>query len=693
MPDRIGNWKILRLLGAGGAGAVFEACAIGGPPVRAAVKILAPARAGDPRARSRLEREARMLMQELHPNVVRVLEVDSAAPMPWLAMQLVEGATLREILDRARAREADAGDPACARLDLPGEGDSFARVARVGLGLAEALAWAHGRGLIHRDVKPGNVMVRADGTPVLLDFGLAADPESTALTRTGDVLGTPVYMAPEQARGGRAGPEVDIYGLGAVLFEMVTLRPPFEGSETSEVLRQVRTSVSPRVRRLEPRVPAPLAAVIERALSPRPAWRQRSAAAVAEDLRRFLDGQPVSAKAPSPVSRMLWRITARPVLALGAVALILLAVTAVLLLDREADADRTREALGRAIERAALQLVEPIGGNGLEATAREISALDPGSSLAPFLSALAGGRAPERSEDVAVARLADAESARLAGDRARSFALLAPALDDAPTSPVAWALACRLARDDAVRGGLIPRLISACEAAPDRPSLHAGLGHLLLLEKKPAEAAAAFSRALALAPEPGHLSFHEACALDRAARAQDGLAAARRGGADTLVRFGRYLDREKRRAEAWIVFREVLAAHGDRIDARFHLATSLAAAEEVESAAAEYRQVLARDATHAPALVSLAWIHAWVCGHERCAAVRDPERAIELAGAAVRADGGRERAILLTATRIAKHLDRREALVRVIRDLIGQGQAGGRDTALLEDALKDLAAP
>jgi tetratricopeptide (TPR) repeat protein len=414
---------------------------------------------------------------------------------------------------------------------------------------------------------------------------------------------------------------------------------------------------------------------------------------VAEDLRRFLDGKPVVAKPPSPVSRMLWRITARPVLALGAVAGIMLGVTAVLLLARGAETDRKREALGRAVERAALQLVEPIGGTGLEATAREISALDPESSLAPFLIAVAAGKAPARPDDPVVARLADAENARLAGDRVRSLALLDPAFDDARTSPVVWALASRLARDEAVRAALIPRLVRACEAAPDRPSLWAGLGHLLVLEKKPAEAAAAFARALASAPEPGHLSFHEACALDRAGRAPEGLAAARRGGADTLVRFGRYLDREKRRTDAWVVFREVLAAHGDRIDARFHLATSLAAAEEVESAAAEYRQVLARDAAHAPALVSLAWIHAWVCGHERCAAVRDSERAIELAAAALRADGGRERAVLLTATRIAKHLNRREALIAVIRDLVAEGRAGGRNTALLEDALKELAAP
>jgi tetratricopeptide (TPR) repeat protein len=691
MPDRVGSWRILRLLGTGGSGVVFEARAVDDPARRAAVKILAPARAGDLRARSRLKREARVLMDDPHPNVVRVLEVDADAAIPWLAMELIEGVSLREILDRARPR--DGGLPARTRLDLPGDGDPFARVARCGLGLAEALEWAHGRGLVHRDMKPGNVMLRVDGSPVLLDFGLAVDPDATALTRTGDVLGTPAYMAPEQARGERAGPEADIYGLGAILFEMATLRPPFQGSDTSEVLRKVRTSVSPRVRRLDRLVPAPLACVIETALAPRARWRQRSASVVAHDLRRFLEGRSVASRPPSAVARLLWCISARPLLAVGTLAVVLLVATAVLFFTRASDARRTALALARSTERAALQLAEPLGSQGLEGTAREIAALDPGSELAAILLDLAAGKPLRKSTDAGVGRLVEAERARLEGDARRSLAALEPALDDPGLSSIAWALAARNGRDAGIRKALLVRLAPICDSHPEGAALHAVFGHLLVLEARHAEASAAFARARAGAPEPGHLGFHEASALDRAGRRKEALEAARRGGHDVLVRFGRFLDREKRRPEAWGAFREVLAAQPDRIDARFHLATSLAAAEEVEEAVSAYREVLARDRAHAPALVSLAWIHAWVCGHERCASVRDPERALELATAAVRADGGRDRAILLTATRVARHLDRKDVMIGVIGELVADSRRAGRDVGLLEDALKELSAP
>jgi tetratricopeptide (TPR) repeat protein/tRNA A-37 threonylcarbamoyl transferase component Bud32 len=692
LPDAVGRWRLGKLLGTGGSGAVFEALDSTAPDRRAAVKILGPAQVNDPRAQARLRREARILMQDPHPNVVRVLDVGPDGPIPWLAMEVVDGTSLREILDRARRRAADGNGPRCSLLQLPGAGDPWARVARCGLELARALAWAHDRGLVHRDLKPGNVMIRPDGRPVLLDFGLAADTSATALTRSGDILGTPAYMAPEQARGERAGPAADVYGLGAILYEMLTLRAPFEGPDASTILRRVRTSLPTRPGRVDPSVPAPLAAIVDSAMAPRAAWRPEGPRALAEDLERFLAGSPVAARPPRAAARLLWHASARPLLLLSIAGAALLVIAVAAILAHQAGERRRAQALASATGRAAMILVEPLGLQGLEAAASEIAVLGRSPDLGALLADIAASRVPATATDAAVKRLVEAERARAHGDRREARRLLEDAVRDAPESAIAWALLARLARDDPERARLCSLLEKASEREPRRPELQAGLAHLLLAEGDPDGAARAFAAASAAANDHGELPFHEARALEACSRPVDALAAARRGGVAALLRYGRVLDRTQRGERARAAYREALALEPDRIDARFHLATSLSAAEEVAAAADEYREILRRKPDHAPSLVSLAWLHAWVCGHERCAAVRDPARAIELACAAVRTDAGRERAILTTATRIARHLDRREPLRLAIEDVLRSLAPGTSEASLLEDALRELAA-
>jgi tetratricopeptide (TPR) repeat protein len=342
--------------------------------------------------------------------------------------------------------------------------------------------------------------------------------------------------------------------------------------------------------------------------------------------------------------------------------LLLAATAAAIVLYAREGAERRRE-IERAIDHAALLLVEPEGTPGLDAAARALSALDPGTPLSCLVSDLAAGVAPRSTGEPEIDRLAESERVRLFGDVARARTLLEEAVRAEPDSAIAWALLCRLARHDPERRAIVGLVMEAAKEAPANAALQAGLGHLLALDSRNKEAAQAFARARAATSEPGRLPFHEACSLERAGRSAEALAVARAAGADCVVRLGRFLDSENRRPEAWALFREVLAGEPDRIDARFHLANSLSAAEEVKAAAAAFREILAREPSHTPALVSLAWLHAWVCGHERCAAVRDADQAMSLAAAAVRADGGRERAILITATRIARRRIARAAHV------------------------------
>ncbi len=296
------------LLGEGGMGSVYRAYdADLRRPV--ALKFL---RGNDPALYDRLLREARLQSQVDHEHVCKVYEVGLKGERPYVAMQYIEGETL---------------DVAARRMSLE-------QKVRVIAEVADAVHAAHATGLIHRDLKPGNVMIetRADGwKPFVLDFGLAREHAAVGLTQTGLALGTPPYMAPEQARGESEGLDrrTDVYSLGAVLYELLVGRPPFEGKSALEVLVKVLQDEPAAPRALDPRVPRDLETVVLKCLEKEPQRRYESARAMATDLRRYLGGEPIEARPSTFLSRVAARLRKHR-LATGSVAAAA-AVAAVLL--------------------------------------------------------------------------------------------------------------------------------------------------------------------------------------------------------------------------------------------------------------------------------------------------------------------------------------------------------------------------
>ncbi len=291
------GYEVLDELGRGGMGVVYRAHSAGlGRPV-ALKMIRAGGRAG-PEAVARFRAEARAVARLRHPNIVRVHEVGEAGGHPFFVQELVEGGTLAD-----RVRLAPLPARAAARLVET---------------LARAMHHAHEHGIVHRDLKPQNVLVTAEGTPKIIDFGLAKqfDAEADA-TPSGVILGTPGYMAPEQAAGrtGVVGPAADVYALGAILYELVTDRPPFRAETPLDTVLLVlhEEPVPPRL--LQPRVPRDLETICLRCLEKDPARRYASALDLAGDLGRFLNDEPIAARGAGLVERLGKMARRRPGLA------------------------------------------------------------------------------------------------------------------------------------------------------------------------------------------------------------------------------------------------------------------------------------------------------------------------------------------------------------------------------------------
>jgi serine/threonine protein kinase len=274
--DRIAQYKLVKLLGTGGMGAVFQA--IDGHLRRTvAIKVMRPEVAADPVSCGRFVREARASAAVAHDNVVTVYQVGEHAGTAFLAMQLLAGTSLAQFLAGRHGKPADPG-----------------RVVRIGREIAAGLAAAHALGLIHRDIKPSNVWLEAPaGRVKILDFGLAkpsagapaADPR--ALTEPGLVLGTPAYMAPEQATGRAVDHRADLFSLGVVLYELATGGNPFARRYPLETLTALAEHVPPPAADRNPEVPAELSELIDRLLAKDPAARPGTAAEVAAALRRI----------------------------------------------------------------------------------------------------------------------------------------------------------------------------------------------------------------------------------------------------------------------------------------------------------------------------------------------------------------------------------------------------------------------
>jgi serine/threonine-protein kinase len=288
VPETVAGYEILGTLGRGAMGVVYKARQPGLQRVVALKMILAGGHAGaHDRARFRIEAEAIAGVQ--HANIVQIYEVGEEDGRPFFSLEYVPGGSLKRKVN---------GEPQPPR--------QAAELARL---LALAVQCAHEHGVIHRDLKPANVLLTRDGVPKITDFGLAkrAD-EDSGQTHSGAVVGTPSYMAPEQAEGKtrEVGPLSDVYALGALLYELLTGRPPFKAASFLDTLEQVRTREPVPPTALQPKVPHDLETVCLKCLEKDPARRYASAADLAEDLRRFLAGEPVRAR-PTPPWERAWR--------------------------------------------------------------------------------------------------------------------------------------------------------------------------------------------------------------------------------------------------------------------------------------------------------------------------------------------------------------------------------------------------
>jgi serine/threonine protein kinase/WD40 repeat protein len=424
VPAQLGEYRLVRQVGRGGMGIVYEAVqeSLGR---HVALKVLPLHTALAPTHLERFRREAQAAAQLHHTNIVPVFGVGEHEGLHYYAMQFIQGqgleCVLRDVRD-LRRRRGKTGEPGCvstggspsvaqgllsgqfvsptaaatpgdapressagsesatsnlvvagddSELTAQSEAQYFRSVARVGVQVAEALAHAHQQGIIHRDIKPSNLLLDTRGTVWVTDFGLAKAVDADELTQTGDIVGTLRYMAPERFQG-VTDARSDVYSLGATLYEMVTLRPAFDGADKLRLMERVTHEALVPPRRLDPRVPRDLETIILKAMDKDPQRRFQTATAMADELRLFLTNRPLQIRRSSLRER-LWRWCRRnplvtTLLSLVGVLLITVAVVASLAawtarrqLHRTQQAERT--ATDRLFE-ALLTRVEAGRGSG-----------------------------------------------------------------------------------------------------------------------------------------------------------------------------------------------------------------------------------------------------------------------------------------------------------------------------------------
>jgi serine/threonine protein kinase len=405
LPGRLGDFRVVREVGRGGMGVVYEAVqeSLGR---RVALKVLPFHGSIEPTHRERFRREAAAAARLHHTNIVPVFGVGACGGVEYYAMQFIEGRGLDAVLDALRRlrdgapalpevppgsghdeaivaavarsltgphrdrgsatrsdRVGPSGELPARRPGAPpsaadappshwpvatGAGD-FRNVAAVGAQIAAALDYAHAQGVLHRDIKPSNLLLDTQGAVWVTDFGLAKSDDSDELTRTGDVVGTLRYMAPERFQG-RADRRSEVYGVGLTLYELLTLRPAFQASHRGELIEQVRHREPPAPRTLDRRIPRDLETIVLKAVAKEPARRYATAGELAEDLRRFLDDRPIRARRITAAGRALrWCRRNRALSALLFVAtLALVAVALISVVDANRQAAAAREIAGLA---------------------------------------------------------------------------------------------------------------------------------------------------------------------------------------------------------------------------------------------------------------------------------------------------------------------------------------------------------
>lgn len=360
VPDQLGRFQIRSRLGAGAFGTVYRAF----DPVlgrEVALKVPRSATLEKPEARARFLREPKAAAQLRHPNIVPIYDAGTDGEHYYIASAFIEGQTLAEALEHDRP--------------------DFRRAATIVRHLAEALDYAHRNGVVHRDVKPANVVLDGQGEPSLMDFGLAKlESTEEKLTQDGTVMGTPAYMAPEQADGtlGEVGPASDQYSLGVVLYELLCGQTPFSGLPVV-LLYNVMNQEPPPPSGILAGIPRDLETICLKAMAKRPADRYGSCGALAEDLRRWLEDEPIHVRRISPPERFARWCRKNPALATSSsVAIVLLIITAAVAIVAYlhssralTTADAQRDRAEQALSAEALQRGRAEEALKHEATARQ----------------------------------------------------------------------------------------------------------------------------------------------------------------------------------------------------------------------------------------------------------------------------------------------------------------------------------
>ena len=309
-PRQLGEFELLEEIGRGGMGIVYRARQQSLKRI-VAVKVLPSTMTLTARQVDRFQREARAAARLDHPNVVKVLTVGSEDGTRFFAMEYVKGRNLAEELKRLR-EERGVDDGSRAHLPSSQSDTYFRSIAELVRQAANGLEHAHQHGIVHRDIKPSNLLIDETCNLRIVDFGLARDEEQGTITRTGDLAGTPYYMSPEQARAarGQVDHRTDIYSLGVVAYELLTMRRPFEGKTSREIFEEILQREPPKIRRINPRVPRDLEVICSTAMAKSLSDRYSSAAELRDDLERFLNHEAIRAQPPSIGeigARWVWR--------------------------------------------------------------------------------------------------------------------------------------------------------------------------------------------------------------------------------------------------------------------------------------------------------------------------------------------------------------------------------------------------
>jgi serine/threonine protein kinase len=397
-PRLLGDFRIVREIGRGGMGVVYEATQIS-LNRRVALKVLPLAAMLDARRLERFRHEAQAAAMLRHPHIVSVFSVGCERGVHYYAMDFIEGPSLAEVVQQLRISDCglrieeeqpDASAQSAIRnpkseiqtipvahastlhapgssLPAPNTREFFRAIARLGIQAAEALDYAHQMGVVHRDVKPSNLLIDAQSHLWITDFGLAMTQTDAGLTMTGDLLGTLRYMSPEQAAGKRLPLDhrTDVYSLGITLYELLTGRPAFDTSERAELLREIAEVDPPPLRKLAPAIPVDLETIVHKAIEKDAADRYATALDLADDLQRYVEDRTIVARRTPFSGRARKWLRRHTALAASTAAVLLLAVSGLamstFLVGRQAK--RAEENLSLALAALEETLAESVVGD------------------------------------------------------------------------------------------------------------------------------------------------------------------------------------------------------------------------------------------------------------------------------------------------------------------------------------------